>query len=174
MLQHRRFLTNTGLVLAVALMTLVPAVATADDDNDNPKVRVREWLVLGPIASPLPAFDGEGDSKTKPADILSYEHLAVRDITPVAGSKVRLITDGEVAWSQTRAGEDGLELAVQETVPQVVYLAAYVDVPRWMKIDVEARATQPFELTIDGSEVIKQEKGAKMEDEQSGTAKLVQ
>jgi dipeptidyl aminopeptidase/acylaminoacyl peptidase/thiol-disulfide isomerase/thioredoxin len=59
-------------------------------------------------------------------------------------------------------------------MPGVAYLAAYVEVPRWMKVGVEARSTNPFALTIDGSSVTSQKGTSKMDDDawQKGDAKL--
>ncbi len=136
-------------------------------------INVVDWLVLGPIAAPLPAYNDEGESKVGAEELLGYRHLPLEKLKPRAGSKVSLIGGGEASWKSARTEGGGVAIEADTTMPWVAYLAAYVEVPRWMKIDLEAGHTHAFELTVDGSSAIKESGGAKMEDDpKKGTAKL--
>lgn len=145
------------------------------EEKEKPKVAVEEWLVLGPIDVPLPAFNNEGDSKAGAPELLAYRHLALESIAPKPGASVALIGGRQAEWSSASAGTSGVVLDTGGEQPAVCYLAAYVEVPRWMQVDVEARSNHPFELFIGRESVAKQSKADKKEDAKaSGTAKLEQ
>ena len=55
------------------------------------KIHVGDWLLLGPLPCPLAAYDDEGDSKKGAEELLGYEQLPLKGLTPVAGSKVKHI-----------------------------------------------------------------------------------
>jgi len=148
------------------------------DDGEEPakpEVRVDEWLVLGPVRTPLPAFSDEGEEETGPAELLEYEHVCLEDLRPIRGESVDLIGGGDAVWSEAFAGTSGVSIAADTSTAAIAYLAAYIDVPRWMKVNVEARCTNPFELTIGMGSVVSQKEGAEIDDDDAwrkGDAKL--
>jgi dipeptidyl aminopeptidase/acylaminoacyl peptidase/thiol-disulfide isomerase/thioredoxin len=154
---------------------------TASDGKDNadepskPKVRVDEWLILGPVRTPLPAFNDEGEGEIGPAELLEYEHVPLKDLRPIRGASVELIGGGDAVWSEASSGTSGVSIAADTSTASIAYLAAYIEVPRWMKVDVEARCTNPFELTIGTGSVVSQKGGAEIDDDEArkkGDAKL--
>jgi dipeptidyl aminopeptidase/acylaminoacyl peptidase len=168
------------VVVAAVVFVLGAAVSLADEEKSKeparPEIHVGEWLVLGPIDAPLPAFNEEDQAKeVGPGDLLAYEHLDREDLWPVAGDAVRLIGGGEVEWRKASAPDTlGVLIPAQAGPARLAYLAAYVNVPRWMKVGVEARATQPFEVFVDGKSVLEGKEGGKMDtgSAKSGEAKL--
>ncbi|MGD8415409.1 MAG: hypothetical protein PVF33_14300, partial [Candidatus Latescibacterota bacterium] len=157
-------------VVAAAVFAFGAMAALAqdgdDDDADMPKVHVEQWLLLGPIDSPFPAFnDEDSGKKMKAADLLAYEHMPLDDLWPLSGDQVRLIDGGEAKWTGVSSPDTAGVLIPPrgDGEPGVAYLAAYVDVPQWMEVDVDVRATQPFELFVDGESVAKNTKGGKMD-----------
>jgi dipeptidyl aminopeptidase/acylaminoacyl peptidase/thiol-disulfide isomerase/thioredoxin len=151
-----------------------PAAAAATRKDDA--VTVKEWLLLGPLPSPLPAFHDEAESDKGAKGVLAYEHVRTKGLLPVAGDEIALIGGGRAKWIKVVAsGADGVSIPTDATMPSVAYLAGYIEVPRWMKVDLEARGTKPFEVRIDGSSVMKRESDAKPGDEDAsvtGDAKL--
>ena len=179
-----RFLRMWLPVVVVAVFVIGAAVsgfaeeekAGKAGESAKNKIHVDEWLLLGPFDSPFPAFnDEDDDSKMGAGDLLSYEQIAVRDLEPVEGVAVTLLDGGQVAWKTVTTGDTtGAQLPLADKLPAVAYLVTYIDVPHWMKIDLAARATHPFEVFIDGESVMKRKKDGKMDadSEKKGDSKL--
>ncbi len=137
-------------------------------------IRIEDWLLLGPISSPLPAFSDEGKKKIDAASLLAYEDIPIDKLKPLAGIDMNLIGGAIGRWVKVSADTAGVDLPAGTDAPLVAYLAAYVEIDRWMEIDVKAKSTHPFELSIDGSSVVKAKKPAKGGDRntKSGSVKL--
>lgn len=169
---------RTVSIYLACVFTLMCAAAGAfageKEEATEPDVRFEEWLVLGPIASPVPAFTADGDSKTKPADLLDYRHISLGKTPPVKGRAIRLVGGKDVAWTVTAVTEPGITLSSDESSAQVAYLAAYLDVGRWTKIEVSAKGSHAFEITIDGASVVKQKETTDFDEAEAktGSAKL--
>jgi dipeptidyl aminopeptidase/acylaminoacyl peptidase len=146
------------------------------DEPNRPKVHVDEWLLLGPVPSPLPAFNDENDdNKVGAKDLLSYEQIPILDLKPVKGQTVAMLGRDLAVWNGVAARDgNGVALPAVDKWPTVAYLAAYVDVPRWMKVDLTVRATNPFDVFVDGKSTLKSEKGGQMdaESEKKGDVQL--
>jgi dipeptidyl aminopeptidase/acylaminoacyl peptidase len=168
-----------AVVVAAVLVFGAVALAVAEenkkDEPEKPKIHVEKWLVLGPIDSPLPAFNDEyKDNKIGAGELLEYTHIPIRDLKPARGLSIDLL-GGVATWDEVASQDTaGVQLSTTDKWPTVAYLAAYVDVPRWMKIDLAARCTHPFEIFIDGESVLKRKKDGKMDadSEKKGDAKL--
>jgi dipeptidyl aminopeptidase/acylaminoacyl peptidase len=163
--------------LLVLLSTGAGVAAGGNGASPAGQTAVESWLVLGPIPAPLPAFSSEGKARTDPAELLEYEHLRIRDLAPEAGAPVRSVGAGRLSWSPARVDSSGIEFHAGEIGGAVTYLAVYVDAPRWMKVRVVTRSTQPVELFVDGASLIKQKTAQAITAEgatQSATAKLIE
>jgi hypothetical protein len=158
------------LAVVVAAVFVFGAVAFAlaeedkPDEPEKPKVHVENWLLLGPMASPFPAFNDEfKDNKMGAGDLLGYTHIPVRDLKPAKGVTIDLL-DGQAVWNEVEAQDTaGVNLSTTDKWPTVAYLATWVDVPRWMKVDLAVRCTHPFEVFVDGESVLKRKKDGKMD-----------
>jgi dipeptidyl aminopeptidase/acylaminoacyl peptidase len=165
------------VIAAIFIFGAVSIVAAEDKDEDKPdktKVRVGKWLMLGPFESPFPVFNEEDkDRKMDAGDLLGCSHLAIRDLDPGKGRTIGLKGGERLVWSEMTARDStGVLIPAGEGPPRVAYLAAWVEVPRWMKVDLKVRATHPFELFFDGESKIKRKGGGKMAKEKSGDATL--
>lgn len=178
-----RILFAVFLAAALAGLSLCPpaglnagagtAFAAADEEAAPEKIAVENWLLFGPIPAPPPAFADDEELKKAAEDLLSYKHIDLAGATPVEGEKISVIGGHDAVWTVLRADTGGAVLAMDGTMPRIAYLAAYVEAPRWMKVDIEARGTNAFELTIDGASVLKQTGKAKMKDDpKKGDVKL--
>jgi dipeptidyl aminopeptidase/acylaminoacyl peptidase len=148
------------------------AEETTELDNAVP---VDKWLVLGPFIAPPPAFSEEGGAEVSAKDLLAEPHLAIRSLEPKTGNAIGFIGGGKMAWTETPRGESGVSFAPDEEFPSVAYLAAYIDMPRWGKVEFEGRSTHPFELFIDAASVAKQNENGNMDGDEGwkkGSAKL--
>jgi len=147
-----------------------PAAAAVAKDRTT--VHVGEWLRLGPLPCPAPAFSSEGREKYDSTKLLAYDELSTEKMKPAAGKAETLPYGAPAVWRTVTCDTSGAGLPVDAKEPAVAYLAAYVEVPRWMKIGVEARSSAAFELLIDNAEVAKGGPGSKFTEKKTGEAKL--
>jgi dipeptidyl aminopeptidase/acylaminoacyl peptidase/thiol-disulfide isomerase/thioredoxin len=161
----RRLLLAALITFAIAVPSLAEAVPAAEKPDstgemtDGRFARITDWLVLGPVPVPLPAFRDESKDKFDASWLLSYQHLDISRLDPIPGGIEGVPGFGDAAWRAGSADTAGIMLEREGAIPNVAWLAAWIEVPRWMKIDIEAGSSDPFELFIDGKSVIKSVKG---------------
>ena len=96
MLDRLRLRLPLRLLLPALLVTLLPLAGPAAAQDDPPpapelQVEVPSWLVLGPVAAPLPAFAGETGfeedeaGQVEPADVLTDVQIPWPEVWPGAG-----------------------------------------------------------------------------------------
>ncbi|MCK4236680.1 MAG: S9 family peptidase, partial [Candidatus Krumholzibacteria bacterium] len=144
-------------------------------EQEKARLHIENWLLLGPIDSPLPAFHDEGQPKIDAAYMLSYEDMALEEMNPVKGKKVALLNGRNSPWKAATADTGSLLIPTDASLPQIAYLATYIETGRWMKIDLEAHATHPFKITVDGNSVMKLAKvngNSLRENRKTGSAKI--
>jgi len=160
------------LIAACVLMILSTACAGARAQASNAAVHIDRWLLLGPFPAPLPAFAAESREKYGASKLLSYEETPLAGLRPVEGAVHTLLLGEKAAWMGAAADTNGVVIAVGTGGPAIAYLASYVEVPRWTKIGVSARSSAAFSITIDGVEIMKNERGGLFKERKSGEAKL--
>ncbi|HSG29306.1 MAG TPA: hypothetical protein VLA34_12565, partial [Candidatus Krumholzibacterium sp.] len=161
--------TILSLVLVVFLsLSTIPAVparaqapgekkteeAAVKKTKDSREIQVGEWLVLGPVKTPFPAFHDTEKADDDATFLLSFRDMDISSFTPVAGGRVDVF-GGDMAWFRSPADSTGTLIDHSEAHPSTVYLATWIELPRWMEIEVEASSTNPFELYVDGRSVAK-------------------
>ena len=164
-----RCLAKTLIAILLTMALFVPAFA--DEEEKTPKPPVADWLVLGPVTVPYPAFSDEDDKKPKAADLLGYAHLNTSAMWPLNGQSAAAM-NGSSKWSQHGTQDGVLTIEPAGDGPDIAYLAAYVEVPRWMKVEFEVDASHAFELFVGGKSVAKRDKAG--DKSKSGTASLEQ
>jgi dipeptidyl aminopeptidase/acylaminoacyl peptidase len=162
----RRFLAAAFIALAFAAPLFTAAAVPAEEKPDSTTekaeerfARITDWLVLSTVPVPLPAFHDESKEKFDAAWLLGYDHLDMSGLIPVKGAVEGVPGFGDAVWSVSSADTGGVALSHEGSTPGVTWLAAWVEVPRWMKVDLKASSSDPFELFIDGKSVIKSAKG---------------
>ena len=140
-------------------------------------LRFEQWLILGPVPTPLPAFHLEEKEDNDGNFLLSFADMQIEGFLPVPGAQENLPGGTRALWSTVTADTGGVILPSPAAFPCITYLASYIEIPRWMKVELEARSTDPFEMFIDGKSVIKSTKGTgtgKTGDPKSGSVNLKQ
>jgi dipeptidyl aminopeptidase/acylaminoacyl peptidase len=136
---------------------------------------VEDWLLLGPLPCPFPAFHEEGRKKIDEAKLLAYDAINPAKRLPEAGAAISLPGGNLAKWEKASIDTSGLLIPSGREGPLAAYIASYVEVSRWMKVEFEAYASHPFEMTIDGRSIMKATKSAQpgKPDKKTGTAELV-
>jgi len=81
------------ILLAIAWVTSTCPVQAQEDaaDGASASVVVTEWLRLGPIQTPFPAFVEGGKKKRGASDLLGYEHIDRARLHPVTDAPVDVV-----------------------------------------------------------------------------------
>jgi dipeptidyl aminopeptidase/acylaminoacyl peptidase len=137
-------------------------------------VHVDRWLLLGPVPTAIPAFSGEDKEAFGASKLLAYEEMQLSRIRPGEGDVVTYLLGQKAIWRSAAADTSGLVIAAAGKEPSIAYCAAYLEVPRWTKVRITARASEQYMITLDGAEIVKNDKGGSFRDAKSGEAKLEQ
>ena len=116
-------------------------------------IEVEHYLVAGPVEVPFPVLNvGERHVVTL-HDLLSYDYIPIKKITPQKDKKLEWRSDKDLVWEQVTAGEDGLQLSAEGVNPNVYYVAVYLEANRWMKADIKTESCHLFELYLNGERI---------------------
>ena len=165
---RRFFAVAVNFATVFLTMISLSAVAMAEEPEI---IQVSEWIVLGPVDIPVPAFTEEGDEETSAAALLSYDHIARKGLWPGNGDGAQL-SGSRVSWRVSGVDSNGVHFELDGDRARFSYVAAYIEAPRWLKVDVTARGSSAFELWVDGESVANHKKAETSP--ASGSAKLVQ
>lgn len=155
MTRNHRFPELKGLLLLAALVvpgTLAPRGAPAQEAAAD-TVRVSSWLVLGPVATPLPAFHEAEERGFEAGDLLGARTLDVGDPWPEAGAPVPWPGGRSPSWRARSAGERGLTLRRPDSGLGHAFLAAFVETDRFLKTDLALRTGDLARVALDGEQV---------------------
>ncbi|HNX48899.1 MAG TPA: prolyl oligopeptidase family serine peptidase [Thermoanaerobaculaceae bacterium] len=137
-------------------------------------VSVERWMVLGPVAAPLPVFAGEKRGGYGVSDLLKTSLISTPETMPAAGRREPWLGGSSLEWQQATVGKDGLLVLAPASkgTPQVAWLATQAEARRWQSLSVELQGTQARRLLVDGKQVAATEK-AEAAAEAKGTVKLL-
>ena len=157
------------LLLIVSVSAPVAEAAKKKKKKDQeaeapPGVTVEQWLVLGPVVDPLPAFH---DDKTGGFDIearLGAQVFPKGPLAPREGDVESWFSGVELAWTARQANEDGVvELTIPdasgEDRPAAAWLAAYVRTDRFRSVKLEVRGQHARRAWLDGEQVASGQSG---------------
>jgi hypothetical protein len=147
----RKLLVIALVALAAFAPSLTAAAAPAEEKPDSITEKaderfacITDWLVLGPVPVPLPAFHDESKKKFDASWLLGYDHLDPSMMIPVKSGIEGVPGFGDVTWNLASADTAGVALSHDGSLPGITWLAAWVEVPRWMEIDLKANSSDPF------------------------------
>ncbi|MFQ5582922.1 MAG: prolyl oligopeptidase family serine peptidase [Calditrichia bacterium] len=137
-------------VLLILFLHFVSNLVKAQDLSEEATTQqINEWLQLGPFQSMFPAFN-EGSVAAK--DLLLFDELDVTDWWPSEGETVYLDKSREWKWRKVAA--PGSKIKMQGEYgnnPQIIYLAAYLSVARFVKTTVTVSGNHLFRVFLDGN-----------------------
>lgn len=133
---------------------LLPGILLASE-----KMVLSRWLSTPALPLQYPAFHQVQNVEGKTFsnnDLLSYNHLGLKDYFPEEGLPFTWFNGQPVQWLAIAADENGfLELqdGSETPQPQLVYLAAYLKADRWMSAQLEIRTNYMLEAYLDGERI---------------------
>lgn len=154
---RNRILAVVCVALTVAISaTATPAAGKGKPATPEPTVAVGNWLVLGPVPVPLPAFAGDARGTFTTGDLHKESLLPNLDSMPAVGSTVPWLGDAEAQWRQAAAGADATLRLVPAAGggPQVAWLAVQVHAPSWQSVRAELLGTRLRRLLVDGVQLV--------------------
>ena len=140
---------------AAALILCAPLGAVAEPSADETAgetrapIPVDNWLLLGPVATPLPAFHDAESAGFLVSDLAEQWSLAPRELAPRAGEAVAWPGALDVAWTGVAATEGSVPLNASQG-PHEAYLATYLVVDRFTTATLALTAAHPVALAVDG------------------------
>ena len=159
-----RTITRVPAMFALPLLLVFAPAFSADKGNvktmnDKPfTYTVTHWLLLGPVADPLPLFHEEDRGRYGLEDLLKADRGPSPRTRPQAGSSVPWPSGPSLSWATAPASKDPrAELSTGATNEGKAYasawLVSYVTVDRFQEFDLEIQGTHPRRAWIDGEPV---------------------
>ncbi len=126
-----------------------------------PATPITDWLQLGPITAPLPAFNDDKEKGYKVQDLLESGPIAVKRLpAPAAGRTVTLPAAGPLAWRAVTGPKVDLDAKAGGGGPAEAYLAVWLDASRWLPAELTLTSPHPAQAFLDGKAVSFKEKEA--------------
>lgn len=150
---------SIGLLMVPALLANALAYgAPRAKKNEDSSLLVQRWLVLGPVAHPLPLFGEEGRSRYDLSRLLESEVLPLQTLEPVDGSTLRWISGDTLHWSARQTGGPGtvsLDPAQRGRAgqPALAWLASYLSTERYVSLDLTVLGSHARRAWLDGEPV---------------------
>ncbi|MGM0529753.1 MAG: prolyl oligopeptidase family serine peptidase [Bacteroidota bacterium] len=135
---------HTCLLALLILMTTTLSAQT--------EINMNQWLKAGPSGIHNPAFSEKGNidgEKFNNSDLLESIRMDFERM-PRAGRSINLSKE-EMEWQEITIDSDSL-IATSLDGKNVIYLASYIDVDRWAKLDFNITTDALFELRVDGEQ----------------------
>jgi len=169
-----RVLAVSALCVLVAVGATVAKKEQKKKDADEDKaVPIESWLVAGPRVHPLPVFADSKKGGVKSGDLLEETLLSSVRIRPAAGNELEWFSGQTLRWKAVSAGKDGqLKLDVpagDDEAPAVAWLAAYLTVDRWQKLELRLEGSQARRIWLNGEPLTS---GGKSDDDKPVKAEL--
>ena len=139
-------------LIVLVLPCLLVSVAPVEADDG---IELGEWLLLGPVAQPLPALHDEDERRpVAPEHLLAAETLRHEELWPRSGASLSWPGIGRLTWRGMAAGEKGVALSpIQPGVPHAALLAAYIEVDRFTEARLTITTAHPVRAFLNGVEL---------------------
>lgn len=162
--------------LVTVLMCLLVSGGLASGVHAGGKIRVTQWLQLGPVPTHLPLYHEikgpKGEAFTL-ASLLEFAQVELRDWWPSAGQTVEWEGGRRLVWRTVPVDSLGIALPKGTPGPELCYVAAFIDARRFAKAKLVVRSPHLFQVFLDGETVLTQ-KGSGAKADSAGQSKSVE
>ncbi len=165
-----RKVLRISIILAAALACFNGPGVAGENGAEAGYDNITDWLVLGPVVTPPPAFDME--DKEVSAFLLSYQFLPQQIPETEKGLKIDFPAAGKLQWEHRRSDNGEMVLSDEPEEISAAFLAAYIELDRWAEVDFRISCPYPFKLIAGGNEVVECGKGKSPGEYEEGSAEL--
>jgi len=144
------------IILFVNLFSFMNIFSSDEKDNqkvEQNKCRIESWYVLGPALYPLPGFHENAEKGFDVKKLTEYETLDLKKIAPASDSVISWFNNKTINW-QSHTGFESIALKPvphDSSMPQIAYLATYLNTNRWMKVKINITCCQLLKLYLNGT-----------------------
>lgn len=162
-MKNRKFRSSVTTALVLILFTIPASVAAQEEAKTTREQAITSWLLLGPFATPLPAFHEDKKNGFSDEDLLKFEEIDIKKVRPKLNGSLAWRGGSAVRWETVQAGEKGVLLSGKIQTPATAYLGVYIDVSRWTRTKITIASPHLFQIFLDGEAVAKKTRSAKSE-----------
>jgi len=113
------------------------------------ELKIGQWLSLGPVEQPFPAFHTQENINGKTFDLdnlLKFSNMDIISMNPAEGR-----SHGNLEWNTISPKQNGmLELKTGSQIPSIQYLAVYLKANRWLDAQIRVAGAHPFQVYLNG------------------------
>jgi dipeptidyl aminopeptidase/acylaminoacyl peptidase len=167
---------NYSLAFLFILFVFVITAYCDDTPDPNEPVMIKSWLCTGPVSEAMPVFNDVKNlsgKKYQLKDLLEFDQVDIDDFKPALNTSFEYKPSAELKWKQALTDPNDFVTFTSNAsdVPQVAYLATYIDVSQWMKIKLEAQSSHLLKLFLDGKSITSKTKSDKDSDKPGNASK---
>lgn len=152
----KKFLSGFQMIVLVAFSTMsFQTVGQESLDNNKTEIIVSEWLKLGSFEVKMPAYNNQKNVKGEIFDLkelLQYKFVDILSLQPIENKQFTW-KDKAYSWDKTLSAKSGFvypEKMTSNDRHQIAFLAAYINVDRWIEAEFEITSPQLFEFYLNG------------------------
>lgn len=153
-----------GPILSLLVVLGLFSLNFAQEKGEVKDLIVSEWLLLGPLTSPLPALSSERVTGPHIDDLLKFESADVSVFHPEEGRVLFGVDGGRLEWKTVSAADGEVQLPATSGLPSIAYLGVYLDVKRWTEAVLSVSSAQAFRVFVDAAPVSTKVKVDKVEE----------
>ncbi|MFW6131675.1 MAG: S9 family peptidase [Candidatus Aminicenantaceae bacterium] len=147
-------------IIMVLILFLFSLPVFSEEKEQKKRIFVQSvtsWLVLGPFASPLPAFQKEKENTLSSEQLFLFDEVNVSSLKPKSSKAFRWHNGTLTQWKSTQTEKDGITLKTDPDNPSVAFLGFYLRVKRWTKAKITFQSSQLLKIFMDGKKVAARE-----------------
>ncbi len=162
---------RSGIFLPLCLCLFLAGTPASGKEATGEPVPIRKWLLLGPVAAPLPAFHEEKPGSFSLGDLLEGQQIRLPRMTPEAGRRVAWSPGVSLEWKPVTAGKEGTVSLEPAGNPGAAWLFTYLKVDRFQSLELKVSGEHLLQIDLDGETLATRAKiGKKSQDGSSGDA----
>lgn len=140
-------------ILLTTLLIITIGYLKAGTDTTQQKQLINQWLVAGPVSLEKPAFSNINSvkgKKFKVIDLLKHQTKEIKN--PVENDTFLIKNNKPYIWKVAKLSKSSYVnlKPVKKSRLSKSWLATYIMVDRFVKIQIETKTRQCFELYVDG------------------------
>jgi dipeptidyl aminopeptidase/acylaminoacyl peptidase len=159
--------------LLILILTFFATSSDAAQEADEQRSNIERWLVLGPVAHPLPVFHDSDKGGFDSSKLLDETILPGSMEPPREGREMSWFDGKSLSWTVAEASDGILTLQPPGTGSSIAWLAAYVSTDRWQSMKLELHGNQSRKAWLDGEQVVTGGPGNNDDKKAAETIKLV-